>query len=114
MIIQASSKGSVMTNTPESQGNEKQKSSHWTKARLWTMLGYAFVTAVFIMFGMPIWFPAGIAGINNMIIPMLLFPLVWAVLFFYAVLEKRLKYVLIVLSGLTLLHMAILSLHLLT
>lgn len=99
-------------NMTGSHSNEKPRDRHWTKARLWTMLGYAFITAVLIMFGMPIWFPAGVAGINNMIIPMLIFPLIWAVLFFYAVLEERLKRVVIILSCLTAVHLLLLTLHL--
>ena len=46
--------------------------------------------------GMPLWLPRGAAGIDHIILPLILLPAVWAVLFFYAVLDRSLARVAIV------------------
>ena len=45
------------------------------------------------MLGMAVWFPPGIGMVNNIIMPLILFPLLWAVSFFYAYMSRRLKLV---------------------
>jgi hypothetical protein len=42
------------------------------------------------MAAMPLWLPAGRAGVNGVAFPILLTPLLWAVPFFYACLEENL------------------------
>jgi hypothetical protein len=42
------------------------------------------------MMAMPVWLPAGAAGINDIAFPILLTPLLWAAPFFYACLEPDL------------------------
>lgn len=49
----------------------------------------ALITSVLVMAGMSAWLPAGDAGIDNLSFPIILFPGIWAALFFYAVLEAR-------------------------
>ena len=59
--------------------------------------------AVLVMAGMPIYLPAGAGGADHIAFSVLLFPLIWAALFFYAIMEKRQwrsAVILIVLSGL--------------
>jgi hypothetical protein len=36
------------------------------------------------------WMPAGAAGIDHLALPLVLFPAIWAALFFHACLERRL------------------------
>ncbi len=43
------------------------------------------------MAAMSLWFPPGIANINHLAFPIVLFPLIWAVSFFYSVLEVSIK-----------------------
>jgi len=46
--------------------------------------------------GMPLWLPRGAAGIDHIILPLILLPAVWAILFFHAVLDRSLVRVAIV------------------
>jgi hypothetical protein len=50
----------------------------------------AFVTAVAVMAGGALWVPKGAASIDNIVLPIVLFPAIWALLFFYACLDRRL------------------------
>jgi len=50
-----------------------------------------FITAIAVMAGATVWFPQGAAEVDNIVIPLVLFPAIWAVLFFYACLDRYLK-----------------------
>ena len=52
----------------------------------WTLLA-----ALVVMAGMATWLPPGEAKVNNLVLPLLLFPLIWAALFFHACLARRLR-----------------------
>lgn len=41
------------------------------------------------MTGATAWIPKGPGGVNNIAIPLVLFPAFWAAMFFYALLEDR-------------------------
>lgn len=62
-----------------------------TSGRFWLAGPVAFVLAILVMLGMSVWFPKGQAQVDNIILPMIVFPLIWAILFFYAYLDRRLK-----------------------
>lgn len=64
----------------------------------------AVIIALVMMAGMALWLPGGAAGIDNLILPLVLVPLVWAGLFFHACLDRRLGRVAIVAGGLFLIH----------
>lgn len=49
-----------------------------------------FLCAAAVMAGGALWVPAGAAGIDNLVLPIVLFPAIWALLFFYACLDRRL------------------------
>lgn len=49
----------------------------------------ALACSVLVMAGMPLYLPAGAGGADHIAFSVLLFPLVWAALFFYAIMEKR-------------------------
>lgn len=56
----------------------------------WIVAGpLALVAAALVMAGMTAWFPPGVAGINHLAFPLVLFPAIWAALFFYALLDSR-------------------------
>ena len=58
----------------------------------WLLAGPgAIVLGLVTMCAMAIWMPAGGAGVNNIAIPIILTPLLWAVPFFYAALEPNLE-----------------------
>jgi hypothetical protein len=64
----------------------------------------AVIVALVMMAGMALWLPGGAAGIDNLVLPLVLVPLVWAGLFFHACLDRRLGRVAIVAGGLLLIH----------
>src|SRR3546814_12284447 len=59
----------------------------------------ALIAAVLIMAAMPVWLPAGAGGVDNIIYPIILAPLIWAVVFMYSVLEEKLPRGLAVAAG---------------
>ncbi|MEQ9609254.1 MAG: hypothetical protein RLN99_16470 [Kiloniellaceae bacterium] len=55
----------------------------------WLLAGPgAIAAALLFVMAMPLWLPAGAAGVDNVVYPMVLAPLVWAVTFTYACLEE--------------------------
>lgn len=50
----------------------------------------AFVLSVALMAASSVWLPKGAAGIDNLVVPVVLFPAIWATLFFYTLLDRRL------------------------
>lgn len=77
-------------------------------ARKWARIGLAgpgaVVTALVTMAGMALWLPGGAAGIDNLVLPLVLFPLIWSLLFFHACLDARLLRVTALSLGLLALH----------
>ena len=77
-------------------------------ARKWIRVGFAgpgaFIIALVIMAGMALWLPQGAAQIDNLVLPLILFPLIWAGLFFHACLDGKLARVAVVAIGLCLVH----------
>lgn len=51
----------------------------------------ALIAACLVMVGGALWLPAGRAQVNNLVLPVVLFPLIWTALFLYACLDKRLR-----------------------
>jgi hypothetical protein len=49
----------------------------------------AVLVTVVVMAGMALWLPGGRAGIDNLVLPLVLAPLIWAVLFFHACLDRN-------------------------
>lgn len=47
-------------------------------------------TSFAVLCGSSLWLPRGTAEINHLILPLMLFPAVWAALFFHACLDNRL------------------------
>lgn len=69
----------------------------------------AIVVALVVMAGMALWLPGGAAGIDNLVLPLVLVPLIWAALFFHACLDRKLVRVAIVAGGLLLVHGALIA-----
>lgn len=51
----------------------------------WTLLA-SFI----VMASLATWLPPGAAQVDNLIVPLVLYPAIWAVLFFHAILRKKL------------------------
>lgn len=49
-----------------------------------------FIVAFLVMAGASLWYPQGPAQINNIAVPIVVFPAIWAALFFYLMLDRRL------------------------
>ncbi|MEV4935994.1 hypothetical protein MRBLSP13_004242 [Sphingobium sp. LSP13-1-1.1] len=64
----------------------------------------AVLVALVVMAGMPLWLPGGAAGVDNLVLPLVFVPLIWAALFFHACLDRRLSRVAAVAAALFLLH----------
>ena len=83
------------------------------RVRKWTRIGFAgpgaVIIALVVMAGMSLWLPGGDAGIDNLVLPLVLVPLIWAGLFFHACLDARLDRVVVVALGLLALHAAIVA-----
>ncbi len=64
----------------------------------------AVIVAIVVMAGMTLWLPRGAAGIDNLVLPLVLVPLIWAGLFFHACLDSKLGRVALVALGLFAVH----------
>ncbi len=78
------------------------------RSRRWIRIAFAgpgaVVVALTVMAGMALWLPGGAAGIDNLVLPLVLVPLVWAGLFFHACLDRRLGRVALIAFGLFAVH----------
>ncbi|ARU59487.1 hypothetical protein OLMES_5507 [Oleiphilus messinensis] len=72
--------------------------------RFWLAGPLALFVSIAVMAAMPHVLPAGTAGIDHLVFPLLLFPLVWTGAFMYAILETRLGRCAGVLGGFLLLN----------
>ncbi len=71
--------------------NPRYESGGTRRIIRWVLAGpIAAIIAVIVLMGMPIYIPAGPGGVDNIVIPLLLLPIVWAMLFFHAVLDSSL------------------------
>lgn len=65
--------------------------TRYPKTVRWILCGpCAFVAAATIMAVLPLWLPHGAAKIDHLVFPILMFPGIWAAVFFYACLERDL------------------------
>lgn len=64
----------------------------------------AIIVSLVVVGGMPLWLPRGAAGVDNLVLPLVLIPLIWAALFFHACLDRRLARVAVVAVTLFLAH----------
>ncbi len=71
----------------------------------WILAGPgAILLALSTMAAMPLWVPPGAAGVNDIALPILLTPLIWAAPFFYACLEDNLPRAALVMTSATLIQ----------
>jgi len=64
----------------------------------------AIIVALTLLAGMPLWLPGGAAGIDNLAFPLVFAPLIWAMLFFHACLDRSIARVALVAAALFLVH----------
>lgn len=74
----------------------------------WVRIGFAgpgaIIVSVATMAGMTRWVPGGAANIDNLVLPLVLAPLIWAALFFHACLDRKPARVAAVALGLLAVH----------
>lgn len=85
------------------------------RARRWLRVLLAgpvvLAAACFAVVGGALSLPAGSAGVNNLVLPVVLFPLLWAVLFLYACLDRRLARAWLVVGALLGINVLIFAWH---
>lgn len=85
------------------------------RRRFWSRFALAgpvtFLCAALVMCGGALWLPKGTAQIDNLVMPIVLFPAIWAALFFYAYLDRSLARGWAVIGGLSLLHASIIAVY---
>lgn len=64
---------------------------YFWSSRFWLAGPVTLIVAVFVMAAMSLWLPQGLAGIDHLLVPLVLFPLIWTVIFFYVILENNIK-----------------------
>lgn len=64
----------------------------------------AILVTLTLLAGMPLWLPGGAAGIDNLAFPLVFAPLIWAMLFFHACLDRKIARVALVAAALFLVH----------
>ncbi len=85
------------------------------RRRFWSRFALAgpmtFICAALLMAGGALWLPKGNAQIDNLVLPIVLFPAIWAGVFFYAMLDRRMGRAWLVLGGLSALHAVLIAVH---
>lgn len=64
----------------------------------------AILVTLTLLAGMPLWLPGGAAGVDNLALPLVFAPLIWAGLFFHACLDRNLARVALIAAALFLVH----------
>lgn len=83
-------------------------------ATRWLLAGPgALLAAILFMAAMPVWMSGGTAGIDNIVYPIVLAPLFWAIAFTYTCLEENLPRGVAVISAAILLQGALVAVALL-
>lgn len=111
--------GSLEADRPQRAGGRGAlgDAAGWIRARptlvRWLLAGPgAILAGLATMATMPLWLPAGAAGVNDVALPIVLTPLLWAVPFFYAVLARDLPRATTILAAVTVFQTAVVLLSL--
>jgi hypothetical protein len=72
----------------------------------------ALIGACLVMAGGALWIPPGKAQVDNLVFPIVLFPLLWTALFLYACLDRKLGRAYAVLGALAAVNALLVVLHL--
>jgi hypothetical protein len=72
----------------------------------------ALIAACLIMAGGAIWIPPGKAQVDNLVFPIVLFPLLWTALFLYSCLDKKLGRAYAIVGALAAVNAVLVAFHL--
>jgi cation transport ATPase len=84
----------IMTSTNKNTTRWRYLSS----LRFWLAGPVTVVVSVLIMAAMSLWLPEGNANIDHLIVPVILFPLIWGTVFLYVILENNMKKVSLIMA----------------
>ncbi|PCJ33168.1 MAG: hypothetical protein COA90_00610 [Gammaproteobacteria bacterium] len=70
---------------------QSNKFRYLRSSRFWLAGPATLIVSIFIMAAMSLWLPEGKASIDHLVFPLVLFPLIWVIVFFYVVLENNIK-----------------------
>jgi putative effector of murein hydrolase LrgA (UPF0299 family) len=73
--------------------------------------GAAVLTAL-VFAAMPFWVPKGAGGVNHITFPLFFMPAIWGVIFFYALLDRSLARIAIVMATVAVIHLIVLKVYL--
>lgn len=79
-------------------GKNNQRWRYLVSTRFWLAGPVTLIVSVLIMAAMSLWLPEGRAQINHLVVPVILFPLIWSAVFFYVILENNMKKVSLVMA----------------
>lgn len=96
---------------------EKAVSTAASRTRAWLrglLAGpLAFAAACLLMSGAALWYPPGAAQIDNLIVPIVVFPLLWAAFFIYSLMDPRLGRAYAVIGIVCIVNTVAIAMHLL-
>lgn len=72
----------------------------------------ALIAACLVMAGGALWIPPGTAQVDNLVFPIVLFPVLWTALFLYSMLDRKLGRAYAVLGVLTVVNAVLVIIHL--
>ncbi|MEO0622177.1 MAG: hypothetical protein AAFU49_00395 [Pseudomonadota bacterium] len=95
---------------PGLAGRLRAATERWPATVRWWLGGAgSVVLSILAMAAMPLWLPKGSAGIDHIVFPVVLFPAIWAAVFFYVVLEGSPVRCLCVMLGATAINIALIA-----
>jgi len=59
--------------------------------RFWLSGPATLLVSLLFMLAMAVWFPPGVGNVNNIMLPLVLLTLIWAILFFYTYLTTNMR-----------------------
>ncbi|MCG9698431.1 hypothetical protein [Shewanella sp. Isolate11] len=77
--------------------------------RFWLSGPFTLLVSLEVMLAMAVWYPPGIGNVNNIMMPLVMFPLIWSLLFFYTYLTQIMHRAWWILSALAVINGAILG-----
>ena len=89
--------------TAQATSSSASAAQRWARAILVGPL--VFLCSLGIMGGANLWLPPGAGGVNDIVLPILLYPAVWTALFFYACFERRIWRGYAIVGGIAALHL---------
>lgn len=68
-----------------------KKRAFLTDVKFWLAGSMALLLAIFVVASMALWLTEGMAASHYWMIPIILFPLIWSVAFFYPILDNNIR-----------------------